>query len=198
MSGSPSFRTRICSVSLVGSEVVVLFYASWLDEPWVPVALGVDDPRRDRLLASAFQIEEWPGLELRADADELVDYLPNNVGVRLCSSRMKSTIDRSIGASDDVQWLPASVLHGSNRTSPYFVLHLPGTHDFLNDAESVVVGDFVVKPVFSSAKVGDRNVLSVPGSTVTLIVTDRVRHALLASECSGVDFEQAAVRASSR
>lgn len=173
----------------------MLYYASWLDKPWMPVAVGVDDPKRDRQLASASRIGEWDVLELRADADDLVDYLPNNVGVRLCSPRMRSTIEASIGPSDQVQWLPANVSDRSEQTNPYFVLHLPGMLDFLDQAESVFVGDFVVKPVFSWAKVGGRNLLRVPDSTVTLIVTERVRHALLASECSGIDFEKAAARA---
>lgn len=172
----------------------MLYYASWLDQPWVPVAVGTDDPQRDRQLASSSRVEEWHELALVSDADDLVDYLPNNVGVRLCSPRMRAAIDSSVGPLDKLQWLPATVSDRSGTTNPYSVLHLPGPHDFLDEAESVVVGDFVVKPVFSWAKVRGRTVLRVPESTVTLIVTDAVRDSLLTAACSGIDFEKAAAR----
>ena len=55
----------------------MLYYASWLDTPWMPIAVGIDDPHGGRLLASASRVDDWPGLELRADVDLLLDYLPN-------------------------------------------------------------------------------------------------------------------------
>lgn len=164
-------------------------------QSWTPIAAGFDVPNRDRLLAPASRVEEWPGLELRTDVDQLVDYLPNNIGARLCSLLMKRAVDGSIGPLDEVQWLPASVVDRSGNANEYFVLH-PRAAGLLNAAESVVGGDFVVKPVFSKAKLRGRNVLRVPDSTLTLVVTERVRRALVNAECSGVDFEEPAVRAS--
>lgn len=111
------------------------FYLSWLDEASVRVAEGLDDPERDRLLCGRDQVQDWSAPRLVVESDELVDYLPNNLGVRLCSMRMRDLIDANL-PRDRVQWLPAEVIDIYGTSHDYFVLHVLGDDDVLNEARS--------------------------------------------------------------
>jgi hypothetical protein len=84
------------------------FYLSWLDEATVPVAEGADDADRDRLLSGRDPVQDWSAPRLVVESDELVDYLANNLGVRLCSKRIRDLIDANLSPRDTVQWLPAN------------------------------------------------------------------------------------------
>jgi hypothetical protein len=168
-----------------------LYYVSWLDEEWVPVAEGDDDPQRDALLASSDPVVDWRTPVLRLTSAEVLDYLPNNIGVRLCSPHMRGVIDGAISDEDEIQWLPAVVNVPSGPRQPYFVLHLPGELDILDNEKSIWVDGFVVKPVFDLGKVRERSLIRPPAAELTLIVSDRMRIALLAAACSGLAFERA-------
>jgi hypothetical protein len=176
-----------------GLGVTVWYYLTRLDEGWVPVGVGTYDPKRSLVLARAAEVDDWPPLEVAVEADELIDYLPNNVGPPLCSERMRGVIEQALGPLDHVQWLPAVVVDIFGTKHSYFVLHLPDDVDILDEAKSIIVDeDVVVKPVISLAKVKSRNLVRVRKSS-TLFLTEQLRQVLYAAHCSGVDFERAAV-----
>lgn len=172
--------------------MTVLYYLSWLEAGSIPVAEATDDPFRDRALASSNSVHDWQVLRLTIDSDTLVDYQPNNAGVRLCSKRMRHVIDGVLGPRDHAQWLPAVVADVFGVEHGYNVMHVPDLDDVLDDDASLVVDGFTVKPVLSIAKTEGRNVMRVPESILTLIVSEKVRQAILNAGCSGINFEKAA------
>lgn len=105
---------------------------------------------------------------------------------------MRKVVDQVLGPMDSVQWLRSIVVDLFGTEHPYFVLHLPENLDVLDDARAGKVGDFVVKPVFSVVKSNGHNLMRVPESIATLIVSEELRHALLTATCTGVEFEEAA------
>ena len=143
------------------------------------------------MLAGTDPIDDWCPLHLAVKVDHLVDYLPNNLGVRLCSGRMRDVIDRNHGPRDEIQWLAAEVADVFERSHDYFVLHLPGAEDALDEKRSIMVGDVVVKPVIDAKKVTGRSLLRVPGASLTLFVSDAVRRALLKAGMTGFHFDVA-------
>ncbi len=166
------------------------YFLTLRDAPDAPVAHGVDDPDRDALLAEPGRVVGWPGLQLSC-AGELVDYLANDVGVRLCSTPLRAVVDQA-QASEAIQWLPASVVDGNGREHAYHVLHLSEVPDVLDRALTLWVGeDFVVKPVVSRSKAAPHQIFGVPGGG-RLIVADAVRRAVQARALTGIDFERVA------
>ncbi|MGH2445065.1 MAG: imm11 family protein [Candidatus Limnocylindria bacterium] len=167
------------------------FYLSWLDDASVCVAEGSDDPERDRLLSGRDPVQVWSAPRLVVESDELVDYLPNNLGVRLCSRRMRDLIDANLGPRDSVQWLPAEVIDIFGAGHDYFVLHMPGDDDVLNESHSIFSGDFVVKPVIEAEKVRGRQMFRLPEAMLTALVTRELQAKLADAAMTGVHFEAA-------
>jgi len=171
----------------------VYFYLTRPDkhEGFVPVAYGQYDPDLYPLLSKGDRIDGWSPRQLVVESDELEDYLVNNVGVRLCSSRMRDIIDRNLGPRDEVQWLEAEVTDISGTSHDYYVLHLIGGDGAVDEKRSIMVRDFVVKPVIDITKTVGRNLLTLPGGAVRFFVSDDVRGALLDAGITGVSFHQA-------
>lgn len=170
---------------------MTFFYLSWLDQASVRVAEALDDPKRDRLLSGRDPVQDWSAPRLTIESDELVDYLPNSLGVRLCSRRMRDLIDANLGPSDIVQWLPTEVVDIYGTSHDYLVLHLPGDDDVLNESRSIMAGDFVVKPVIDARKVKDRQVFRLPEAMLTAFVSGEMRAKLADAAITGVHFETA-------
>jgi hypothetical protein len=169
------------------------FFLQFLDRHDAPVAYGRVDPSRDQLLAEPGYVRRWTALELVVRTTDLTDYLPNNVGVRLCSRRLRDVLDLRRSGEDEVQWLEAVVVDASGRTHDYYVLHLPSHPDVLDEARTIRVGrDFVVKPVISRGQARNHCVFSFPGAAIRLIVADEVKVAIERARCTGVTFEAVA------
>jgi len=173
------------------------FYVLWPgdDELCIPLAMiGFYDRERDRLLMARDRVRDWSTPRLEVESDELVDYHPNDLGMRLCSPRMRDVIDAGSGPKDDLQWLPAEVVDIFGTAHDYFILHLPGDDDVLNKVRSILVGeDSVVKPVLSAEKVEGRQLLRCPGAALTWFVSTDLRRKLEAAGITGVHFEKAPV-----
>jgi hypothetical protein len=171
--------------------MMTFFYLSWIDEASVPVAEGVDDPERDRLLSGRDRVQDWSVPRLKVESDELVDYLPNNLGIRLCSVRMRDLIDVHLAPGDSVQWLPAEVVDIYGTGHDYFVLHIPGDDDVLNGSRSIMAGDFVVKPVIDVDKVKGRHMFRLPEAMLTVFVSAELKRVLSEAAITGAHFETA-------
>jgi len=169
------------------------YFLHLLDKPGTPVATGVDDPGRDRRLSEPGNVSEWDVPEL-ALPGRPSDYLANDLGLRLCSTRMRSVLDDSIGPDDRIQWLPAKVRDSSATSHDYWVLHMVDLPDVLDPHQSILARNtFVVKPVVSADRVGSHKVFSFPGATTRLIIAESVKRSLEAAACTGVDFAKVAV-----
>ncbi|QLQ17016.1 MAG: hypothetical protein HZY73_16680 [Micropruina sp.] len=158
-----------------------------------PVAYGTDDPVGDGLLAEPGRPDHWPPLDLTVDEGVPTDYLANNLGVRLCSPRLRTILDQGAGPSDELQWLDAHVIdqHGSR---PYHVLHFPTVPDVLDRGHTIWVDDeLVVIPVIASGKVAHHRIFTIPGGGIRMIVANDVRLAIRAARCTGISFSRVAV-----
>ena len=158
-----------------------------------PVAYGTDDPVGDGLLAEPGRPDHWPRLDLTVDEGVPTDYLANNLGVRLCSPRLRAILDQAAGPADELQWLDARVIdeHGSR---PYHVLHFPTVPDVLDRERTIWVDDeLVVMPVIASGKVADHRIFTIPGGGGRIIVANDVRLAIRAARCTGITFSRVAV-----
>lgn len=171
------------------------FLLEMLDEDWAGVALGRDDPELDDILAAPGPVESWDPPPLNVWSGEMTDYLPSNIGLRLCSARLKDAIDAAANNPEHLQWLPAPVAASeTGATHPYSVLHLTEILDVL-DAESVMARqDFVVTPVLDSSKLKGESVFIFSGGDQRVVVSADVRRSILGAECTGVGFTEVRVR----
>lgn len=153
------------------------FRVRWRHEGWMPFATAIGDPQQDLELAYVNKIPSWEPLRFAVESHDLVDYLPNNLEIRLCSLRMRQVIDRNLASKDSVQWLSAEVVDGLGNSHNYFVLHLPGRADSLEKLNMV------------RAKRVRRNLFRVPGARLLLFVSFELREALINEGCTGLSFE---------
>lgn len=164
------------------------YTVSWCDEEWMPIASGEDSAERDRLLMQAGLVEDWKPLELKVDRGPLVDFVANDIGLDLCSQRMRSLIDQHLGPLDSVQWLPVALLDASDTGHAYFVIKVLDRPDVLCRRRSKVLGDdVIIKPAIDLGKVAGREVLAFPGYK-GFMVSERLRDELIEAECVGVEF----------
>lgn len=165
------------------------FFLHLLDREDAPIAYAADDPDRDHLLAEPGTVENWRPVDLEVEGGEPTDYLPNNVGVRLCSAHLRDVLERQRGHDDLFQWLEMHVIDETGTKHPYFALHLPSYPDVLDPRRTITArGSFVVKPVLSGGKLAGHHVFAFEGATVRLVIADAVRRAIVAAGCTGVDF----------
>lgn len=170
------------------------FFLHLRDEPEAPVAYGIDDPERDELLVEPGRVEGWVPLEVEVRGGAPTDYLANNVGVRLCSERLKEALEQASTGADEFQWLDAEVLDEAGTRHKYYVLHFPALPEVLDPERTITSrGWFVVKPVVARSRVGQHCVFSFPGGTSRTVITDQVRKAIEQAGCTGVDFAPVAV-----
>lgn len=138
---------------------------------------------------------DWAPPHLELVGGSPPDYLASDLGLRLCSDKMRGILESCSSESDDLQWLPAEAALGGD-VLKYWVLHFPEPVPALG-ARSIRQGDFVVKPVFRVASLLGHSVLTYPGGEgVALVVNQIVRDALERAECTGMECELAAVDAS--
>lgn len=170
------------------------FFLHLRDEADVAVAHGSDDPQLDEVLAEPGLVEDWKPLEVVVREGSPADYLANNVGVRLCSKRLRTAIDAASADADQLQWLDAQVIDESGNVRTYYVLHFPTLPDVLDPDRTIKSrGWFVVKPVIARSRVGTHRVFSFPGGTSRMIVAEDVRKAIEKAGCTGVDFAAVAL-----
>jgi hypothetical protein len=169
---------------------VSFFFLQLLDVDGAPVACGRDDPELDALLEEPGVVTQWDRLELTTESTALTDYLANDLGVRLCSLRMREVVDACVGEANDIQWLEAVVTDPTGCVVPYWVLHVAAHHDVLDPARTITArgGRFVVKPVIDTGRAEGHRVFAFPGASTRLVVSGDVRDALQTARCTGIDF----------
>lgn len=177
--------------------VVTSFDLLLWSEDDVPVGVGGYDLERTKLLTQGGPIDHWPELTVQVDARGPTDYLANDVGVRLCSDRMRDVIERHRTERDDLQWLGARVQAEGGGIVDYHVLHFPSTPDVLDVAATTYGpdGDSVVRPVVSSTKAQGRSIFTYERYAVGPIISAELRDDLGAHHCTGICFEPVRVTA---
>jgi hypothetical protein len=160
------------------------------------VALSDDEVDRVLLLWDRGVVTEWTPVEFCIQYGEWEgragDFVPNDLGWRLCSQRMQKLLDDLRSDADKVQWLPSYVTDLDGRRTKHFVLHFPETSDILNlepgetiyDEESEVL----IRPCISLEKAEGRRIFNIRGLQSATIVHASVKKALEESGIEGVEF----------
>ncbi len=161
----------------------------WSDRPDAPVARGDYDTERIATLAELGPISDWSPPSLTVDGTP-TDYLANELGIRLCSAKLRDLIERARADADELQWLGAVVHDESGSRIDYFVPHFPSTPDVLDPGETLITSDgsTVVRPAISLARAGSHVVFSYSRFGVAVVVAAELRRAIVAAGCTGVYF----------
>jgi uncharacterized protein DUF1629 len=170
------------------ASLISYFCLLWRDDDRSGIAYGIDDPDREETLFSTDDIHMWSTLVLELRDGEPVDYLPNNLGFPICSLKLKRIVDAEKADVDVIQWLPTRVI-ADGSDLPYFVLHVVDATDVFDEARSIRISSgALVKPCLNGRKIGRKRMLRGEG-ILTLFVSEHIRQAVLAEECTGMEFQ---------
>lgn len=139
--------------------------------------------------------DEWVPIHFELREGEITDYMPVNLGLRVCSIRLKELFDQTKGPRDVLEWLDVRIVYEKRRI-PYHVLHFPDPQDLLNERETLFAANgVVVKPVFSPSKICGHKIFSFGEGNTYLVIADDVRRAMMALELdTGVEFAPVPIR----
>ena len=164
------------------------YFLHLLDRPDAPLAQAPNELANDSPIEEPFAVTDWDPPQLIMVGGDPQDYLANDLGLRLCSSRMREVVESGVGEESPIQWLPVKVKDGAGANHVYWALRVVHMPDVLDSKRSIVVrGTFVVKPVLARERSAGKQIISFPGATTRLIVSGELRDSLLES-CTGVDF----------
>ena len=131
------------------------------------------------------------------------DFQPNDKGWMLCSERLKVLIDAHLKGGESFKWISCDIIYGEERRLYYIPLFMKET-DVLNLEKSLYyeAGNerFLIKPVFSQAKVQAYNIFSVPIDSYpfwrlkySAYVREELKKAICDAGMIGMVFERVAV-----
>lgn len=127
------------------------YFHIFFDDSDEAACLGTGRSRSKELffLPDRGPIANWVTPELDLVDGGFPDYLATDLGLRVCSDRMRRVLQASASPTDVLQWLPAEVVCGSE-IRHYWVLHFPEPVKALGK-RTIRSGDGgVVKPVLAS------------------------------------------------
>ena len=79
-------------------------------------------------------ITNWNPILLNLKDGSFSDYQANSEACRLCSSKLRSIIDRNKSPQDQIQWLPMVVKDEHGEEREYFILHFPVIYDVIDSS----------------------------------------------------------------
>lgn len=122
-------------------------------------------------------ITDWKPITLHLRDGPFSDYQANSEACRLCSSKLRSIIDRNKSPQDQIQWLPMIVRDSSGEEREYFILHFPDVYDVIDRENSTFFGkDQLIKPVFSLRKIGEHKVFNYdPYNFFSFFISEDIR-----------------------
>ncbi|MCA9007090.1 MAG: hypothetical protein KDA70_17580 [Planctomycetaceae bacterium] len=163
------------------------------DEAIYGVAESIDDTKWFCLPYEGI-VENWKPLKLKLVEGIFSDYLANDLGVRLCSERLKNLFDCHASSGDELQWLPVEVTGENGSSETYEILHFPNPPDILDKNKSIYALDSVVKPVLSKTAVSGHQVFAYPhAGELRLFVSETVKTAIKTEGCTGMELSKAPV-----
>ena len=160
----------------------------WSDRHDAPVAVGVRDRKRTLTLATPCPVLDWSPPELTVVGP--TDFLANDLGIRLCSAKLRDIIETSRNDADHVQWLDAVVCDGNGSSADYFVPHFPSPFDVLDPDDTLFAADgvTVVRPLISLERAGLHTVFTYTPYGVAVVIAADVRRKIVSSACTGIYF----------
>jgi len=179
-------------------DVSAFYYLSYpeTDEDEGGVAYGEDRRELDALLADPAPVTNWPTLQLTLRDGVFQDLQADNLGLKLCSERLRAAVESASVPEDGLEWLPVSITDpASGETRQYFALHaLHHRWEVLDPERSIMAApDSVVKAVLRREEASKYRVLVVPGGSFRFCVAEEVRKAVKKAKCTGVGFSKVAM-----
>jgi hypothetical protein len=164
------------------------------DDRSLGVAYTINKSDADFDLPYLGKVVKWSPMILDLRNGEYPDYLASNLGLRICSQRMKEVLEEKATKYDELQWLEVRIRKGKEERS-YYILHFPNPPDVLNKTASILVDeDVVVKPVLSPSLTKIHSVFCYPYSSITLFISSEVKDAIEAAGLTGVEISKVPCR----
>lgn len=133
-------------------------------------------------------VEDWQGLKLSLHDGGFADYQPNDLGCRLCSSRLRDIFDNVKGRKDYFQWLDV-ILQTAQEERVYYIMHFPDPPDVLDRKSTIFADNFVVKPVLKPDRLTGHEVFTYPmNEGLPLIISDKIKAVLERENITGIEY----------
>jgi hypothetical protein len=137
---------------------------------------------------NGIRVKNWKILEFELRKGIFTDYLPNNVGARMCSQKLRCIIDDIRTLRDDIQWLDA-IVKSSNITKIYYILHFPRLYKVLDLKYSVFDEDGLIKPILRADAFKERHLCSIPDKYgVQWYISKQLKEQIVKAKCSCISF----------
>lgn len=142
--------------------------------------------RWDRVPRSGL-VKDWESLEFRLRDGVLCDYQSNDVGWRMCSTRMRELLEAGRDASDPIQWLPVNVVVDV-ATHAMWILHFPECPAVLDMDQTVFAPNgSIISPIYSASSIGHHRVFGEPGGkALATVLVEAVRNDLTNNKLTGL------------
>lgn len=129
--------------------------------------------------------------EMELRNGEFSDYLGNDLGLSMCSEKLKNILTKYLEISARAQWKEVWVLNKQrSERNKYYFFHLPHKYDVLDNSKTIFAkgSNFVVKAVISNEKVNGLKVFDFTGRYNGIIVSSEVKNAINEEQCTGIEF----------
>ncbi len=151
----------------------------------------IKDYSEINLLPKQGRVKDWVTKYFILKNGEYTDYLPANIGCRLCSEKMRDILEEYKSEKDVLQWLDAEVESETGEKRHYFILHFPVLEDVLDKKKSKYVRNVLTKQVINPRACAGHEVFScIEESTISFIVSKKVREELKKTCCRGLIYAQ--------
>ena len=137
-------------------------------------------------------ITNWNPILLNLKDGSFSDYQANSEACRLCSSKLRSIIDRNKSPQDQIQWLPMVVKDEHGEEREYFILHFPVIYDVIDRENSTYFGeDQLIKPVFSLRKIGRHKVFNYDSyNFFSFFISEDIRKDIEKEKCTNLNISK--------
>jgi len=174
------------------------YYTVWLKDSRKLGCAEVKNTENWSILEDKGYIENWEPLLFEISEGEYTDYQCNDLGTRLCSTKLKDIIQSNRSENDIIQWLEASVILNSEKRE-YYILYLPEQFDVLNMDKSIFDDEedekfrTLVKPVLSEKLAAKHNFFHYNRNQIGLTISETIKKIFKKEKISGMKIESTPV-----
>jgi len=125
----------------------------------------------------------------------LADIIGNDMFAPLVSPVVREVVQQAKGLRDEVHWLPVQLMRGGQDLGTYYLLHLPYRYKVLVVKHEVLTttGELGKRAPLSLSALDHHQVFTylteVPALRFDVVVSERVRNAMLDADLTGIGFE---------
>ena len=144
------------------------------------------------VLPETGEVKSWNIIRFTIKDGFYNDYLPNDLGLRLCSEKLRNIIDENKSIYDNIQWLKAIVKDINGNEFIYYLLHFPIQYDVLDLNKTLFVGNnLIVKAVLNKSKINAHKVFSFPtAGNSRFIISEDIRKNIEVNNCIGINYSK--------